>query len=1085
MALRKSHLYSSLWQSCDQLRGGMDASQYNDYVLTLLFMKYVSDKYAGSDEFADIAVPAGGSFSDMVALKGTKEIGDGINKVIGRLAKANDYLLKAVIDQADFNDETKLGKGKEMQERLTKLVGIFERLDFRANRAHGDDLLGDAYEYLMRHFATQSGKSKGQFYTPAEVSRIMAQVIGIGPDTPQDQTVHDPTCGSGSLLIKAADAAPNGLTIYGQEMDVATCTMARMNMILHGRVAAEIARDNTLANPHFTDGPGQLKRFDFAVANPPFSMKAWSNGIDPANDEYRRFKYGVPPAKNGDYAYLLHLVASLKSTGKGAIIMPHGVLFRGNREGGIRRNLVKRGWVKGVIGLPANLFYGTGIPACIVVIDKENALGRDGIFMIDASKGFRKDGAKNRLRERDIHCIVDVFNEQKDTPGYARMVPLAEIASETNDYNLNIPRYIDSSEPEDLHDLAAHLHGGIPNRDIDALGACWEVFPGLRSQLFSPNGREGYSDARVEARDVRSAVVEHSEFKAYRDRIRGVFDEWRKEHAPRLRALKVGDSPKALIRDLSEDLLLRFAGLPLLDCYAVYQCLMDYWDEAMQDDVYLVATGGWSTGRKVRSAEKGEEPDFSRKAGQKTLKYVGTLIPASIVMSRFFAKEQALVESVEARLAVASERKSEFEEIHTADEGALNGLEGKNGVTKGNVDARVGDIKSAILQAYPEAAPEFKRAKAIVKTKFGTRPWTSGLEDDEGLFPELDVLHEWLEYSAAESDLRKECKEQTDRLYEKVEVRYKNLTENEIRTLAIDDKWLPNIGDAVGKEVERLTGGFVDQVRLLKGRYAAPLVEVERQVKDCGARVESHMRRMGLSMEGAIRRAAMQDLLTGRTRLPGFAGEWEEVALSEIGTTYGGLAGKTRADFGEGNARYVSFLDVLEQVTVTWRRFDHVRVSISESQNRVVSGDVLFNATSETPEDLAMGSVVLVDSDELYLNSFCFGFRIADRNRCDPLFLAYFSRSIPGRKAMYALAQGATRYNLSKKRFLKLELPLPPLPEQQAIATVLSDMDAEITALEHRLNKTRAIKQGMMQQLLTGSSRLPSSETAPEDESSR
>ena len=356
----------------------MDASQYKDYVLTLLFMKYVSDKYAGSDDFADITVPPGGSFADMVALKGTKEIGEGIYKIICKLADANDYLLKGVIDQADFNDESKLGKGKEMQDRLTKLVGIFEGLDFRANRAHGDDLLGDAYEYLMRHFATQSGKSKGQFYTPAEVSRIMAQVIGIGPDTRRDQTVYDPTCGSGSLLIKAADEAPNGLTIYGQEMDVATQTMARMNMILHGRVAAEIKPDNTLASPQFTDGPGRLKRFDFAVANPPFSMKAWSNGLNPANDEYRRFEYGEPPAKNGDYAYLLHLVASLNSTGKGAIIMPHGVLFRGNREAGIRRNLVRRGWIKGVIGLPANLFYGTGIPACIVVIDKENALAARG-----------------------------------------------------------------------------------------------------------------------------------------------------------------------------------------------------------------------------------------------------------------------------------------------------------------------------------------------------------------------------------------------------------------------------------------------------------------------------------------------------------------------------------------------------------------------------------------------------------------------------------------------------------------------------------------------------------------------------------
>ncbi len=424
MPLRKSHLYSSLWQSCDQLRGGMDASQYKDYVLTLLFMKYVSDKYAGSDDFADITVPPGGGFADMVALKGTKEIGDGINKVISKLAGANDYLFKGVIDQADFLDESKFGRGKEMQDRLTKLVGIFEGLDFRANRAHGDDLLGDAYEYLMRHFATQSGKSKGQFYTPAEVSRIMAQVIGIGPDTRRDHTVYDPTCGSGSLLIKAADEAPHGLTVYGQEKDVATWTMARMNMILHGRVAAEIERDNALAVPRFTEGPGRLKRFDFAVANPPFSDKAWTNGLDPANDEYRRFEYGEPPARNGDLAFLLHLVASLNSTGKGAIIMPHGVLFRGNKEADIRRRLVRHGLIKGVIGLPANLFYGTGIPECIVVIDKENAVGRRGIFMIDASKGFRKDGAKNRLRERDIHRIVDVFTEQREVPGYSRLVPV-------------------------------------------------------------------------------------------------------------------------------------------------------------------------------------------------------------------------------------------------------------------------------------------------------------------------------------------------------------------------------------------------------------------------------------------------------------------------------------------------------------------------------------------------------------------------------------------------------------------------------------------------------------------------------------
>ena len=207
-------------------------------------------------------------------------------------------------------------------------------------------------------------------------------------------------------------------------------------------------------------------------------------------------------------------------------------------------NLVRRGLIKGVIGLPANLFYGTGIPACIVVIDKANAVGRQGIFMIDASKSFRKDGAKNRLRERDIHRIVDVFNEQRETPGYARMVPLAEIASEANDFNLNIPRYVDSSEAEDLHDLGAHLRGGIPDRDIEALGAYWEVFPGLRDRLFSANGRGGYSDARIDAEEVREVVLQHGEFKTYGGRVRQVFDGWRREHAPRLRELAVADSPK-------------------------------------------------------------------------------------------------------------------------------------------------------------------------------------------------------------------------------------------------------------------------------------------------------------------------------------------------------------------------------------------------------------------------------------------------------------------------------------------------------------------------------------------------------------
>jgi type I restriction enzyme M protein len=810
MALKKSQLYSSLWQSCDELRGGMDASQYKDYVLTLLFMKYVSDRYAGSPD-AVIEVPTGGGFADMAKLKGDKEIGDKINKIIGRLAEAND--LKGVIDQADFNDESKLGTGKEMQDRLSKLVAIFDGLDFRANRAEGDDLLGDAYEYLMRHFATESGKSKGQFYTPAEVSRIMAQVVGIGGDTRQDQTIYDPTCGSGSLLLKAADEAPRGITVYGQEMDVATWALARMNMILHGHPTADLWRGNTLAAPYSRNNDNRLRTFDFAVANPPFSAKAWSSGLDPANDEFGRFEYGIPPAKNGDYAFLLHLIASLKSKGKGAIILPHGVLFRGNKEADIRRNLIQRGLIKGIIGLPANLFYGTGIPACIVVVDKENAHARTGIFMIDASRGFLKDGNKNRLRAQDIHKIVDVFNRQAELPRYSRMVPVAEIASPANEYNLNIPRYIDSSEPEDLHDLDAHLNGGIPNRDIDALHAYWDVFPTLREALFEDSSREGYGEARAEAQQVKPTILGHGEFKAYAARVGGIFDTWRKAHEPRLKGLKVEAKPKGLIHTLSEDLLACFADLPLLSRYDVYQRLMDYWADTMQDDVYLIAADGWVEAARPRGIIEDrdkkikETPDLTIAR----TKYKMDLVPPALIVARYFAKEQAAIEALQAKQETAARELEEFVEEHTGEEGLLEDATNEKGkVTKGGVKERL-----EAIQGEPES--------------------------DE----ERDALVLCLQLIEAESEAGKAVKDAQAALDAKVLARYGRLTEAEIKMLVVEEKWFASIQAAIEGEVERLTQQLAGRVKELEERYARPLPELEEEVETFSDRVEVHLKQMG------------------------------------------------------------------------------------------------------------------------------------------------------------------------------------------------------------------------------------------------
>ena len=810
MALKKSQLYSSLWKSCDELRGGMDASQYKDYVLTLLFMKYVSDKYAGKFD-AVIQVPPGGGFTDMVKLKGDKEIGDKINKLITKFAEAN--FLRNVIDQADFNDEGKLGRGKDMQDRLSKLVAIFEGLDFGANRAEGDDLLGDAYEYLMRHFATESGKSKGQFYTPAEVSRIMAKVVGISPKTKQDDTIYDPTCGSGSLLLKAADEAPRGISIFGQENDVATWALAKMNMILHGHATAELWRDNTLAEPYFKAPNGKLMTFDFAVANPPFSAKSWTNGIKPDEDEFGRFEYGVPPAKNGDYAFLLHLIASLKSKGKGAIILPHGVLFRGNKEADIRKQLIQRGLIKGIIGLPANLFYGTGIPACIVVIDKENAQARTGIFMIDASKGFMKAGNKNRPRSQDLHKIVDVFNRQAELPRYSRMVPVAEIASEANDYNLNIPRYIDSSEPEDLHDLDAHLNGGIPDRDVDALQTYWDVFPALRGELFASNGRKGYCEPKNDTPQAKPTILAHTALPPYADRVSALCKKWRKAHGPLLRGLKKEAKPKEVIHTLSEDLLERFADFPLLSRYDVYQRLMDYWADVMQDDIYLIAADDWLDAAQPRAVIDQKDKNIKETPDLvvKKKKYKMDLLPPALIVARYFAAEQVAIDDLQAGKDAATQALEEYVEERSGEEGLLESATNDTGeATKGNGTDRLKE---------------------------------NG--DDPEFADERDALTRCLELIEAES-AAKAVKDAQAALDRKVLAKYSKLSVDEIKTLVVDDKWFTSIAAAIDGEVQRLTQQFAGRVKELEERYAQTLPELEREVNTLAEKVEGHLKTMGL-----------------------------------------------------------------------------------------------------------------------------------------------------------------------------------------------------------------------------------------------
>lgn len=889
MAVKKTQIYASLWASCDKLRGGMDSSEYKDYILTLLFMKYVTDKYKNKGAYEDITVfdkahdkdpdpekRTGCSFDDFVALKKKKNIGEGMDKIVARLAEENSDL-KGVIDIAHFNDEKKLGSGQEMVDKLTDLISIFQspELNFSKNRAEDDDIIGDAYEYLMRKFATESGKSKGQFYTPAEVSRILANVVGISKCTDRNATVCDPACGSGSLLIRAVDAAPFLILGCGQEKESTTAGLAKMNAVLHRKAEITIKSGNTFSNPQYLDKKDNsvLERFDYIVANPPFSMKNWTDGI--AGKEYGRFEgYGdTPPEKNGDYAWLMHILKTLKSNGKAAVILPHGVLFRGNAEATIRKTIIQKHWIKGIIGLPANLFYGTGIAACILVIDKEGAANRQGIFMVDASRGYVKDGNKNRLREQDIYKIVTTFNNQITTdPKYARFVPNDEIEVQ-NDYNLNLTRYIDSSDEEDVQDIYAHLHGGIPAADINSLSKYWKVFPSLKVQLLTSIDAKYYR-LNVSHEKIRQAIYNNDEFSKYGDKVEAAFIEWKQKEYPVLASLNEDVSAKELIAAAAEEIIREYAPMSLIDKYDVYQVLLAYWNETMNDDVSLIISDpdGYANARVTDKIE--EEITQGKKKGEmKEVGWEGRLIPKDIVIDAFFRKKKNAIEDVENIIAETESKLSEL--IENADaESALSDVADGGKVKAKDLQAKIEELTQHVvteetvelqnlydmlpttkkrLLAYVEKFPPCKKVlnekgnvtkKAIMDRLIIIRTVESV---PESLKDDVDQLKAALELTDKISEYNKTVKGMQDALDKECRAKYSDLTDEEILDLLINKKWFNSIYDGISDLYAGISHKLTERIVELSNRYEHTLPELEKDVDELEASVKSHLEGMGFA----------------------------------------------------------------------------------------------------------------------------------------------------------------------------------------------------------------------------------------------
>lgn len=891
--MKKSELYALLWEACNKLRGGVEPARYKDYVLVLLFFKYVSDRYKGQP-FAEFTISKGASFEDLIAAKGKSDVGERVDKIIQKFLEDNK--LQGSLPDVSFNNPDELGSDKELVDKVSGLIAVFQNpaIDFKNNRASGDDIIGDAYEYFMMKFAQESGKSKGQFYTPSEVSRIIARLIGIGNirQMPTKKwTLYDPAAGSGSLLIRAADEAPvdeNGdsiVTIFGQEKDHATAGLAKMNLILHQKGTGEIKRGNTLVDPAFTDDFGELKKFDFIVMNPPFSDKSWSDGIKTSEDKYKRFDgYGIPPEKNGDYAWFLHVLKSLDSNGKAGIIMPHGVLFRGNLEETIRIKVLEKRYIKGIVSLPANLFYGTGIPACIVIIDKEDAETREGIFLIDASRGFKKDGNKNRLREQDIEKIVQTFISGKTVKGYARFVKYTDIL-EQNAGNLNMPRYIQKIDDTLPQNIAAHLKGGIPGTDIESLKRLWDISPALKQKIFTcvDEAHDIYNLA-LPSGEIEGVIGQESNILAEKQKESdAIFTKWRDSVKDILLGIESETNPKEMIRTIAIMLLKEYESARLLDNYDVYDCLLNYWNAKLQDDVYAIKVSGYEVGREieyeyVQKKTKDENGETISEDGTSKVKsFEGALIPREIIETVYFPSELAAIHQLVEQIAAFEAELDEMREEESGEDGLLKEVLNEKGdsIPRANLNKRIkeldvqktSDAMEAITQLidlFEEGDTEsmeqlVKEAPSLaefnIRNKNGSigkaklkAAWKAAA--DTAMVPEIyadeyAVLTKYADKMSEKDEADKALKAAEKELDAKVKEKYGKLTIKEIKNLLFDKKWMAKLNADVVDEIEQVLNAMSSRLLLIAKRYEHTLGEIEERTAKSRAAVMAALERMG------------------------------------------------------------------------------------------------------------------------------------------------------------------------------------------------------------------------------------------------
>ncbi len=832
--MNKQQLAAKIWESANRMRSKIEANEYKDYILGFIFYKYLSDKeeqWLLSEEYAPEDIREYVNEENEETVRSTQRnlgyfIGykdlfstwiqmgadfsvDNVRVALSSFTRLISASHKKVFEGIFNTLETGLSKLGDTSKSQTKAVSDLIRL-INEIPMHGKqdyDVLGFIYEYLISNFAANAGKKAGEFYTPHEVSLLMSEIVADHLKGRSEIKIYDPTSGSGSLLINIGQTTAkymedsNRIRYYAQELKSNTYNLTRMNLVMRGILPDNIVTRNgdTLEEdwPYFDEsdpaGTYDPLYVDAVVSNPPYSQR-WEPGGKENDPRYSR--YGLAPTAKADYAFLLHDLYHLMPDGIMTIVLPHGVLFRGGEEGKIRKNLIEQNNIDTIIGLPSNIFFGTGIPTIVMVLRQKRE--NTDVLIIDASRGFVKEGKNNKLRASDIRRIADTVRYRRNTPRYSRTVSLGEIRQ--NDYNLNIPRYVDSSEAGENYDLYASMFGGIPLHELETLEEYWEIFPSLKSELFEGNGEY----VTLKAADVRAAIRGNTDVQKFRDNFRNSFADF----GDRLDDVLIDRAEELSIpkteEEISADIFRRFENVPLLDPYRAYEKFENHYEE-ISGDLELIRMEGMETVRKVDpnmviKKQKGKEAEVQD--GWK-----GHVLPFDLVQRVCLHEELSSVRTMEERLsAIPGELEEQLERLSEEDK-VLAG-DALNDTNDGFVAGKV----KGVLKELKEDPAENKK---IIAT----------LSDAEALLKEG-------------KELKKEIKKAGETLHLKTKETIESLPDDEVRKL-LHEKWTAPICDGICDLPENLLNEFTKDIGAMAEKYAVTLNDIEKEIRETEASLVS------------------------------------------------------------------------------------------------------------------------------------------------------------------------------------------------------------------------------------------------------